>query len=116
MIGNAIGSRFNLYKKVEGKEELVCTIRYKVSCSCKSEVQSLEIFLKGENYSYESMSRNAVGKDLEELYEMDDNASAKKIYKLVNKQPVWSEQMNCFTMNFKGKWKMPSTKNIVIVD
>jgi hypothetical protein len=49
------------------------------------------------------------------LYSIGENASEKRIIKLINKQAQWSESLNCFIMNFNGKCKYPSVKNMILV-
>lgn len=55
-------------------------------------------------------------KNLKELYEIGDNASARKILKFINKKPRWNKQKKCFQMDFHGKMKIPSVKNMILVD
>ncbi len=47
---------------------------------------------------------------------MGQNASQKKIVKLINKQPEWNEEHGQYYMNFKGKCKMASVKNMVLIN
>ncbi len=47
---------------------------------------------------------------------MGENASQQKIVKLINKQPEWNEEHGQYYMNFKGKCKMPSVKNMVLIN
>ena len=57
---------------------------------------------------------NEKNKNLKELYEIESNRERKKISKFVNKKAVWREYLQAFVLNFRGKSKVPSVKNMIL--
>jgi hypothetical protein len=51
------------------------------------------------------------GKSLNELYY---EGMKEDIVRVVTQEPTWREDLQVYVMNFKGKSKMSSTKNMVL--
>ena len=50
------------------------------------------------------------------MYNRGGNDEKKKILKLVNKKASYNERKQQYELNFHGKMKIPSVKNIILVD
>ena len=50
------------------------------------------------------------------MYEIGENKRLKKVMKFVNKQPVWIPSKELYVLNFRGKVKYSSVKNMIIVN
>ena len=109
-----VGSCFNLYQSRDGADELVCTIAYEAELTCGPTFRKVEIYIRN------SEDRSLYGADqhssynLKQLYSLGENAKGRRITKLTNKAPEWSEQLGCYSMNLKGKCRMGSVKNSVL--
>jgi len=54
--------------------------------------------------------------NLQELYEIGENAPLRKIVKLVSKKPEWSQEHDCYLLDFRGRSKMGSVKNMILTE
>ena len=54
--------------------------------------------------------------NLKDEYQSAVSHADRKIVKLVTKDPRWSERNGCYVMNFKGKSRDASIKNMILVD
>jgi hypothetical protein len=71
----------------------------------------MEIYVK--NPALKESFENA--SSLKDLYESVDNIVNKNILKLVTKEPKYNEKRDCYSLSFKGKSKLGSTKNTVLI-
>ena len=127
-----VGSCFNLYQSRDGADELVCTIAYEAELTCGPAFRKVEIYIRNsedrslygadQHSSYNLKQLYSLGENakhssynLKQLYSLGENAKGRRITKLTNKAPEWSEQLGCYSMNLKGKCRMGSVKNSVLV-
>jgi hypothetical protein len=54
--------------------------------------------------------------NLMELYSIGDNMIEKRIKKYVSKQPIYNPHTKSYVLDFKGKVRIPSVKNLIMVD
>jgi len=47
---------------------------------------------------------------------MGENNSLMKINKYINKKPEWNSTLDCYILNFKGKSKLGSVKNMILIN
>lgn len=110
--GNFTGSEFNLYQRTDPTHEIIATINYNSEVSCSTKCRKMEVYMKHPLSNMHIKSDSS----LKELYTEEENASSRSIIKLINKEPQWSEQMDCYILNFHGKSKYGSTKNVILVE
>lgn len=113
---NFSGSVYNLYDEQPTDREILATIAYESTLRLSEEPRNIEVYITHPEHKYYLLDGIDGKKNLKELYEIGDNASARKILKFINKKPRWNKQKKCFQMDFHGKMKIPSVKNMILVD
>lgn len=75
----------------------------------------MEIFIKDQKCPFSSLFGSDQAANLKELYELGKNAEQKKIVKLINKKPEWSEKLDSYFLDLKGHCRYASVKNMVLI-
>lgn len=70
----------------------------------------MSVYVKDSKTTDPVFERETKRKNLKELYE----EGYKEITMLATKQPTWNAAKNIYTMNFGGKGKLPSVKNMIL--
>lgn len=88
-------------------------IHYKTQFSCNAS-RTLQVYVRNNKYSLDAIEGSNQTQKLKQLYE--SNSQDQKIFKLVNRQPQWNEKLSCFVLDFKGRSKLASVKNMILVN
>lgn len=72
----------------------------------------MEVYVKNPSFRG-SFGDNA---SLKELYESVGDNSSRNIIKLVTKEPKYQPKKDCYFLNFKGKSRFGSIKNMILVE
>jgi hypothetical protein len=78
----------------------------------------MEIYIRSRAIAYSDLfgAEEGGSLNLQELYQMGENATLGHIVKLINKKPEWSEVHDCYVLNLRGKSRLGSVKNMVLID
>lgn len=91
---------------------MVATICYKVEISCRFAYRKIDVYVINPDSDKIFTEESTNGKNLREEFENGNNVD---IIKLVTKEPTWRADLDCYVMNFRGKSKMSSRKNMILV-
>jgi hypothetical protein len=72
----------------------------------------MEVYIKYSEQGDLMFEGETKKKNLKELF---NEGYTQYIKKLVTKDPTWNEASQCFSLNFGGKGKMPSIKNMILL-
>lgn len=106
--GNFSGTEFNLYRNRLGEDELIATIIYETACGLA--YRMIEVYVKNTAENDPVFHRQTLRKNLKGLYEEGHI----NILKLVSKIPSWNARTETYSINFGGKGKLPSIKNMIL--
>ena len=76
----------------------------------------MEVYIISPYYSYGQLSGVDGKKNLKDLYEILENKENKRIIKLVNLKPRYDDKKKAYFLDFHGKMRQSSVKNMILVD
>jgi hypothetical protein len=72
----------------------------------------MEVYVKTSKLNDQAFLEESKRKSLRQLFE---EGYTSDITKHTSKEPKWNEAKKCYSLNFGGKGKIPSTKNMILV-
>lgn len=93
---------------------MVGTVYYETSIGCCSNFRKMEVYFKIPSLVHcDSSARQS--QTLREAYNDLKSSSRGSIVRLISKEPVYNEKHDCYILNFRGKSKMGSIKNMALI-
>eukprot|EP00826_Nyctotherus_ovalis_P039493 TRINITY_DN3803_c0_g1_i5.p1 TRINITY_DN3803_c0_g1~~TRINITY_DN3803_c0_g1_i5.p1 ORF type:complete len:357 (+),score=59.26 TRINITY_DN3803_c0_g1_i5:263-1333(+) len=102
LCSNLFGSFYNLHEEAEkGKERNALCLTYDFSLFKKKSARKFTVIIPKEKL-YQTSSPNKADSTVD-------------IITLHSKEPVWSDKLKAYTLDFKGKVTKPSNKNFILL-
>lgn len=72
----------------------------------------MELYVKNPNTNKVFTEESTNGKNLKEEFEKGNSVD---IIKIITKEPTWRDDLQVYVLNFKGKSRMSSRKNTILI-